>query len=107
MEHFERGLFSLFTSNSKIPHPIHNFTGVILGAAFLNKFNYSIFDYENKQIQFYTDKYIIQNIKDNLYIMFLFCFNIIVCICNSILLLITIFINRSIFLFIILLLLLK
>ena len=31
------------------------FSGAILGIGFLNLFNYTLFDYENKQIEFYSD----------------------------------------------------
>ena len=46
-------------SNSDKPHPIHYFNGVILGMNFINKFNYTVFDYDNKQIEFYSDRYTI------------------------------------------------
>ena len=34
---------------------IENFTGMIIGASFLSQFNYTVFDYDNKQIEFYAD----------------------------------------------------
>ena len=34
---------------------IKNFTGIIIGALFLSQFNYTVFDYDNKQIEFYAD----------------------------------------------------
>ena len=46
-------------SNSKEPHPMHKFNGVIMGIGFINKFNYTVFDYETKQVEFYTDQKII------------------------------------------------
>ena len=52
---FNRDSYSLFISNSE-PKPFYNFTGGILGYDFLNLFNYTIFDYEHKQISFITDQ---------------------------------------------------
>ena len=40
----------------------HN-SNIILGYSFLRLFNFSIFDYENKQVQFYSDKPIIDMIS--------------------------------------------
>ena len=34
---------------------IKNFTGIIIGALFLSQFNSTVFDYDNKQIEFYAD----------------------------------------------------
>ena len=34
---------------------IKNFTGIIIGTLFLSQFNYTVFDYDNKQIEFYAD----------------------------------------------------
>ena len=34
---------------------IENFTGMIIGPSFLSQFNYTVFDYDNKQIEFYAD----------------------------------------------------
>ena len=45
---------SKFISNTK-PNEFLNFSGAILGIGFLNLFNYTLFDYENKQIEFYSD----------------------------------------------------
>lgn len=45
---------SLFYSNCNIKK-IHNFDGKILGIDFINQFNYSIFDYENHQMELYSD----------------------------------------------------
>ena len=45
---------SKFNSNTK-PNEFLNFSGAILGIGFLNLFNYTLFDYENKQIEFYSD----------------------------------------------------
>lgn len=39
----------------------HNFSGIFLGSKFLYLFNYSLFDFENKQIEFYSDTIIISN----------------------------------------------
>ena len=48
-------------SNNKYNHPIHYFNGVLFGMNFLNRFNYTVFDYENKQMEFYSDSYVIQS----------------------------------------------
>ena len=53
---------SLFTSNIE-PKKMHKFEGIILGVAFINLFNYTLFDYEKKQIEFYSDTY---NISKNI-----------------------------------------
>ena len=45
----------LIASNGK--EKVHNFTGVILGMNFIGMFNLSLFDYEKKQIEFYSDVY--------------------------------------------------
>ena len=55
--------YSLFRSNSE--KPIHNFKGGVIGVPFLNMFNYTIFDYENKQIEFYSDLPIIRIVNNN------------------------------------------
>ena len=52
-------------SNNKDPHPIHYFNGVIFGMNFLNRFNYTVFDYENKQMEFYSDSYVIEKNVQN------------------------------------------
>ena len=44
----------------------HNFTGLFLGSKFLYLFNYSLFDYEQKQLEFYSDTILISNKKNNL-----------------------------------------
>ena len=36
-------------------HKAHNFTGIILSPHFISQFNYTLFDYEKKQIEFYSD----------------------------------------------------
>ena len=46
--------FPLVYSNGE-PKLFHNFDGVILGANFLNLFHYTVFDYDNKQLEFYSD----------------------------------------------------
>ena len=38
-----------------------NFTGVVFGAYFLKLFQYVLFDYDNKQIEFYSNEIIIIN----------------------------------------------
>ena len=35
------------------------FKGIIIGAQFLELFNYTIFDYDKKQIEFYSDRIVI------------------------------------------------
>ena len=45
---------SKFLSNT-YKSKIHNFTGLILGSEFLSLFNYTVFDYDNKAIEFYSD----------------------------------------------------
>lgn len=53
-------------SNSKQPHPMHNYSGVIMGIGFINKINYTVFDYEKKQVEFYSEqKIIVSNEKSN------------------------------------------
>ena len=47
-------------SNNEYPDPIHYFNWVILGMNFLNRFNYTVFDYDNKQSEFYSDSYVIE-----------------------------------------------
>ena len=54
---------SKFISNTK-PNEFLNFSGAILGIGFLNLFNYTLFDYENKQIEFYSDTTAIK-VNDN------------------------------------------
>ena len=49
---FQNGVIA---TNCNPEHKVHNFTGIILGSHFLIQFNYKIFDYENKQIGFYSD----------------------------------------------------
>lgn len=60
-EEFMGSYLSLFESN---PYPL--FKGqTIFGIHFINTFNYTIFDYENKQISFYSDTRLIKTIKPN------------------------------------------
>ena len=40
----------LISSSGK--EKIHNFNGAVLGMLFLSKFNISLFDFDNKQIEF-------------------------------------------------------
>ena len=71
--------YGLVASNYyDIPRKAHNFTGIILGPQFISLFNYTIFDYENKQVELYSDTTIIELankksiiIKKLLYIQFL------------------------------------
>ena len=50
-------LYDNMLSNRVSGRKVHNFTGIILGPQFISLFNYSVFDYENKQIKFYSDRY--------------------------------------------------
>ena len=36
-------------------NPIPNFNGMIMGSNFINLFNYTVFDYDSKQIGFYSN----------------------------------------------------
>ena len=58
------GSSSVFLSNSH-RIKIHNFTGLLLGADFLSLFNYTLFDFDNKQIEFYSDYIPLSIITDN------------------------------------------
>ena len=76
-------------SNSDTPHPIHYFNGVILGMHFINKFNYTVFDYDSRHIEFYSDRYeITMHSTKNAY-KFLIITNAILCIYQIILLIFT------------------
>ena len=75
-------------SNGKGESKINNFTGIILGPFFLSQFNYTIFDYENKQIEFYSDSITIESLyKVNKAILPLLSIITILLIFNSLLLL--------------------
>ena len=53
-ELFDYSRHSLFATNK--PKKIHGFDGVFLCVEFINKFNYTVFDYDNKQVEFYSDR---------------------------------------------------
>lgn len=53
-ELFDYSRHSLFSTNT--PKKIHGFDGVILCVEFINKFNYTVFDYDSKQVEFYSDR---------------------------------------------------
>lgn len=48
----------LFRSN---PHNYINYKGVVFGMYFLMQFDYVVFDYENKQLEFFSNKVIVDN----------------------------------------------
>ena len=52
----------------------------VLGGSFLNLFNYSLFDYDNKQIEFYSDSIIIKYLKNEKCEHFIFLIISIICI---------------------------
>ena len=45
----------VFVLNGK-PNEFYKFNGIILGMKFLSLFNYTIFDYENHRLEFYSDR---------------------------------------------------
>lgn len=53
---FNQSFFQTNNVNRLKEFPIHNLKGIILGIEFLRLFNYTVFDYQNKQVKFYTDK---------------------------------------------------
>lgn len=71
---FIESFYGLVTSNYRNNggRKEHNFTGVIIGPHLLSQFNYSIFDYEKKQIELYSDTYRITSYtnKNNIKIIF-------------------------------------
>ena len=88
------GPSSLFLSNSH-GIKIHNFTGILLGADFLSLFNYTLFDFDNKQIEFYSDFIPLSIITDNTDEINkgILSINIIMCILNVLILIIIIIRN--------------
>ena len=56
----ENVIDSSFLSNGE-PNKFYNFDGIILGMKFLSLFNYTLFDYDNHQIEFYSDRFPIIN----------------------------------------------
>lgn len=54
--------YSNFYSNSE--RPFHKFNGVFLGIEFIRMMNYSIFDYEKKQIEFYSDTFKLSTLSE-------------------------------------------
>ena len=82
---FENGqdtIDSSFLSNGS-PDKFYGFSGVILGMKFLDLFNYTIFDYENKQIEIYSDSF--QIIHNNNILQKILIISILLCIINIIL----------------------
>lgn len=90
---FSKQNFHSLISSNNIEQPVHNFTGVILGINFLNKFNYTVFDYEKKQIEFYTDRIAISQISKNYIKIYIFTANCLLSLFSTILLII----NKVIF----------
>lgn len=64
---------------------IHDFNGVVLGMQFLSKFNISLFDYDNKQIEFQSDLYQItfSSINSKIYVSNISMIITLLCIVNS------------------------
>ena len=85
------GGYGLVASNYyDLPRKAHNFTGIILGPQFISLFNYTIFDYENKQVEFYSDTTIIElSNKKNIKTKIVLCIHIIILLLNFILLIYT------------------
>lgn len=76
-----------FSSNGR-PNKLHNFTGVILGYPFLRLFNYTVFDYQNKQFELYSDTYSIIDSRTSINIyLILYSINVTLLIFNTIMLL--------------------
>ena len=64
---------------------IYNFNGVVLEMQFLSKFNISLFDYDNKQIEFHSDLYQItfSSINSKIYVSNISMIITLLCIVNS------------------------
>ena len=56
---FDKKNISTFSTNNP-KKKFHNFDGVILSSAFIDLFNFTVFDYENKRIELYSDNIPIQ-----------------------------------------------
>ena len=56
---FDKRNISTFSTNDA-KKKLHNFDGVILSSAFIDLFNFTVFDYENKRIELYSDNIPIQ-----------------------------------------------
>ena len=48
--------YGIVSSYRNKERKVHNFTGAVLGPQFLSLFNYTVFDYEKRQIEFYSDR---------------------------------------------------
>ena len=50
-------------------YPIGRFQGdIVIGTPFISQFNYTVFDYDNKQIEFYADNSMVNIISlDNMF----------------------------------------
>ena len=70
---FQKSYYGVVESNYE-DHKAHNFTGIILGPHFISQFNYTLFDYEKKQIEFYSDTSIITTLYTSNTIIKLFLF---------------------------------
>ena len=88
MNDFFRKEQLLISSNGK--EKVHNFTGVILGMNFIGKFNVSLFDYERKQVEFYSDVFpiIFHNKNEYANMIYIAIVIIVLCFGNSIILII-------------------
>ena len=63
---------------------LYNYTEMILGAFFINQFNYTIFDYEDKSVSFYSDCIDIQSKKKyKILIIEITIINSIICVINA------------------------
>ena len=57
--------FDIIDNIAQEIHNIHNLTGIVLGPQFLSQFNYTVFDYEKKQIEFYSDRFNLTFFQNN------------------------------------------
>ena len=69
---FIESFYGLVTSNYRNNNgrKEHNFTGVIIGPHLLAQYNYSIFDYDKKQIELYSDTFMITSLTEHRKIIF-------------------------------------
>ena len=56
------------------PYPYYNFTGLFLGIFLLKKYEYSVFDYEKKQVELYSDTMVIEMVNNKRVIQNLLCY---------------------------------
>lgn len=66
----------LFTNSNfcNNPYPYYNFTGLFLGIFLLKKYEYSVFDYEKKQVELYSDTMVIEMVNNHRLIQNLCCY---------------------------------